>query len=135
MCRAIWRERRWLRPHSQRIVCRRDWIGGQSIDGSTNRRTGGKETTFIGVTLCGRTAENVAEYLAKGRAVLDGGRLQTDSPWEDKGDWQASRGVEGGVRVDAVPGGGGERSEQKARNSRPARMIRSTRMCRFDRDH
>ncbi len=41
------------------------------------------ETTFVDVTLWGRTAEIAGEYLAKGRPVLIEGRLQLDS-WDDK---------------------------------------------------
>ena len=41
------------------------------------------ETTFVDVTVWGRTAEIAGEYLAKGRSVLIEGRLQQDK-WEDK---------------------------------------------------
>ena len=39
--------------------------------------------TFIEVTVWGRTAEIVGEYLSKGRQVLFEGRLQQDT-WQDK---------------------------------------------------
>lgn len=42
-----------------------------------------EETTFIDVTLWGRTAEIASQYLKKGRPVYIEGRLQMDS-WEDK---------------------------------------------------
>ena len=42
-----------------------------------------EETTFVDVTLWGRTAEVAGEYLSTGRPVLIEGRLQLDS-WEDK---------------------------------------------------
>ncbi len=42
-----------------------------------------EETTYIDVTLWGRTAETAAEYCKKGRSVFIEGRLQLDS-WEDK---------------------------------------------------
>ena len=42
-----------------------------------------EETTFVDVTLWGRTAEVVGEYLSKGSPVLIEGRLKFDS-WEDK---------------------------------------------------
>jgi single-strand DNA-binding protein len=42
-----------------------------------------EETTFVDVTLWGRTAEIAGEYLAKGRSVLIEGRLQLDT-WDDK---------------------------------------------------
>lgn len=42
-----------------------------------------EETTFVDVTLWGRTAEVASEYLKKGRSVLIEGRLQLDQ-WDDK---------------------------------------------------
>jgi single-strand DNA-binding protein len=50
-------------------------------DKNTNERI--EETTFVDVTLWGRTAEIAGEYLGKGRPVLIEGRLQQDQ-WEDK---------------------------------------------------
>jgi len=41
------------------------------------------ETTWVTVTLWGRTAEIAAQYLSKGKSVLIGGRLQ-ESVWADK---------------------------------------------------
>ena len=43
------------------------------------------ETTFVDITLWGRTAEVASEYLGKGSSVLIEGRLKLDS-WEDKND-------------------------------------------------
>ncbi len=43
------------------------------------------ETTFVDVTLWGRTAEVASEYLGKGSSVLIEGRLKLDT-WEDKND-------------------------------------------------
>ena len=40
------------------------------------------ETIFVDVTVWGRTAENAAKYLQKGRSVLVEGRLQLDT-WTD----------------------------------------------------
>lgn len=42
-----------------------------------------EETTYVDVTLWGRTAEIANEYLKKGRPVFIEGRLQLDT-WEDK---------------------------------------------------
>lgn len=42
-----------------------------------------EETTFVDVTLWGRTAEIAGQYLAKGRPVFIEGRLQMDQ-WQDK---------------------------------------------------
>lgn len=42
-----------------------------------------EETTFVDVTVWGRTAENAVQYLQKGRSVLIEGRLQLES-WQDK---------------------------------------------------
>ncbi len=43
-----------------------------------------EETTFVDVTLWGRTAEVANEYLSKGSSVLIEGRLKLDS-WEKDG--------------------------------------------------
>ena len=43
-----------------------------------------EETTFVDVTLWGRTAEVASEYLSKGSSVLIEGRLKLDS-WEKDG--------------------------------------------------
>lgn len=58
------------------LAVNRTWFDKQS-----NSRK--EDTTFIDVTLWGRTAEIAGEYLAKGRSVLIEGRLQMDS-WDDK---------------------------------------------------
>lgn len=50
-------------------------------DRNTNERK--EETTFVDVTLWGRTAEIAGEYLGKGRPVMIEGRLQLDQ-WDDK---------------------------------------------------
>ena len=42
-----------------------------------------ENTTFVDVTLFGRTAEVAGEYLAKGKQVLIEGRLQLDT-WDDR---------------------------------------------------
>jgi single-strand DNA-binding protein len=42
------------------------------------------ETTFVDITLFGRTAEVAGEYLAKGASVLIEGRLKLDT-WEKDG--------------------------------------------------
>ena len=56
-------------------------VNRQWFDKATNTRK--DETTFVEVTLWGRTAEVAGEYLAKGRQVLIEGRLQLDS-WDDR---------------------------------------------------
>jgi len=47
---------------------------------SSNERY--EEVTFVDVTVWGRTAENVAKFLTKGRAVFVEGRLHLDT-WKD----------------------------------------------------
>jgi len=90
-----------------------------------------EETTFVDVTLWGRTAEIAGEYLKKGRPVFIEGRLQLDS-WDDKQTGQkrsklkvvgeamqlmGSRG--GGEGGGGGSGGGGEQSGGAPR-SQPA---------------
>ncbi|MDW8310033.1 MAG: single-stranded DNA-binding protein [Verrucomicrobiales bacterium] len=42
-----------------------------------------EEVTFVDVDVFGRTAENVAQYMRKGRPILIEGRLRLDQ-WDDK---------------------------------------------------
>jgi single-strand DNA-binding protein len=89
-----------------------------------------EETTFVDVTLWGRTAEIAGEYLKKGRPVFIEGRLQLDS-WDDKqtgqkrsklkvvGEAMQLIGSRGGGEGGGGGGGGGE-SSGGAPQSRPA---------------
>lgn len=96
-------------------------VNRQWTDRSTNERK--EETSFIDVTLWGRTAEIAGEYLAKGRPCLIEGRLQLDQ-WEDRetGQKRSKLKVVGdtlqllGSRSDG--GGGGPRTQ--APPQRPA---------------
>lgn len=58
------------------IAVNRTWF-----DKQTNSKK--EDTTFVDVTVWGRTAEVAGEYLSKGRPVLIEGRLQLDQ-WQDK---------------------------------------------------
>ena len=58
------------------LAVNRSWF-----DKQTNQKK--EETTFVDVTVWGRQAEIVVEYLTKGRPLLVEGRLQLDT-WEDK---------------------------------------------------
>src|SRR3954464_14561014 len=87
-----------------------------------------EETTFVDVTLWGRTAEIAGEYLKKGRPVFIEGRLQLDT-WDDKtsGQKRSKLKVVGeglqllGGRPGAGGGGGGGDEEGGSRSgSRPA---------------
>jgi single-strand DNA-binding protein len=89
-----------------------------------------EETTFVDVTLWGRTAEIAGEYLKKGRPVFIEGRLQLDT-WDDKqsGQKRSKLKVVGeGLQLLGAPRGAGsgsgsgddEGSGGGARSSRPA---------------
>ncbi len=88
-----------------------------------------EETTFVDVTLWGRTAEIAGEYLKKGRPVFIEGRLQLDT-WDDKqsGQKRSKLKVVGeglqllGGRPGGGAGGGGGDDEGSggSRSSRPA---------------
>jgi single-strand DNA-binding protein len=89
-----------------------------------------EETTFVDVTLWGRTAEIAGEYLKKGRPVFIEGRLQLDT-WDDKQSGQKRSKLkvvgEGLQLLGGRPGGGGggggggdEESAGASRSSRPA---------------
>ena len=87
-------------------------VSRQWFDKQSNSRK--EETTFVDVTLWGRTAEVAGEYLAKGRPVLIEGRLQLDT-WDDResGQKRSKLRVVGenmtmlGSRGDGGGGGGG----------------------------
>ena len=76
-----------------------------------------EETTFVDVTLWGRTAEIASEYLGKGSPVFIEGRLKLDT-WETDGQKRSKLRVVGermqliGSRGDRSGGGGG-RSESE----------------------
>src|SRR3982751_4776829 len=84
-----------------------------------------EETTFVDVTLWGRTAEIAGEYLKKGRPVFIEGRLQLDT-WDDKQSGQKRSKLkvvgEGLQLLGGRPGGGGGDDEGSggSRSSRPA---------------
>jgi len=56
-------------------------VSRQWFDKQSNSKK--EDTTFVDVTVWGRTAEVAGEYLSKGRPVLIEGRLQLDT-WQDK---------------------------------------------------
>ena len=65
------------------------------------------ETTFVDVTLWGRTAEVASEYLSKGSPVLIEGRLKLDQ-WESEGQKRSKLKVVGEkMQMLSAKGGGG----------------------------
>ncbi len=64
-----------------------------------------EETTFVDVTLWGRTAEVASEYLSKGSPVLIEGRLKLDT-WESEGQKRSKLRVVG-ERMQMLGGRGG----------------------------
>ena len=71
-----------------------------------------EETTFVDVTLWGRTAEIASEYLSKGSPTLIEGRLKLDT-WETDGQKRSKLRVVGErmVLLGGRGGGGGRRSD------------------------
>ena len=63
------------------------------------------ETTFVDITLWGRTAEVVGEYLSKGSPALIEGRLKLDS-WEQDGQKRSKLKIVG-ERMQMLGGRGG----------------------------
>ncbi|PQO33889.1 single-stranded DNA-binding protein [Blastopirellula marina] len=80
------------------------------------------ETTFVDVTLWGRTAEIASEYLSKGSSVLIEGRLKLDT-WETDGQKRSKLRVVG-EKMQMLGGrdGGGGGSRSGGGPSRPARQ-------------
>ena len=87
-----------------------------------------EETTFVDVTLWGRTAEIAGEYLKKGRPVSIEGRLQLDT-WDDKQSGQKRSKLkvvgEGLQLIGSRPGGGGGGGGDEEGSSAP-RSSKST---------
>ena len=73
-----------------------------------------EETTFVDVTLWGRTAEVAGEYLSKGSPLLVEGRLKYDT-WEKDGQKRSKLSVvcERMQMVGSRGGGGGSRSQNQ----------------------
>jgi single-strand DNA-binding protein len=65
-----------------------------------------EETTFVDITLWGRTAEVANEYLSKGSSVLIEGRLKYDT-WEKDGQKRSKLRVVGERMQMVGPKGGG----------------------------
>ena len=84
-----------------------------------------EEVTFVDVDVFGRTAENVGQYMRKGRPILIEGRLKLDQ-WDDKqtGQKKSKLGVVAetvqflGGNKDGESGGGGAPAAPRA--ARPA---------------
>lgn len=85
-----------------------------------------EETTFVDVTLWGRTAEVAGEYLGKGSSILIEGRLKLDT-WEQEGqkrsklrvvaDRMQMLGARGGGQGGGSHGGGGSSHENHTADS------------------
>ncbi len=83
-----------------------------------------EEVTFVDVDIFGRTAENVGQYMRKGRPILIEGRLRLDQ-WDDKqtGQKKSKLGVvaETVQFLGSAPGAGeGGSAPAAARPARPA---------------
>ena len=79
------------------------------------------ETTFVDITLWGRTAEVANEYLSKGSSILIEGRLKLDT-WEKDGQKRSKmRVVAERMQMLGAKGGGGGGGRSGSGGSRPAR--------------
>jgi single-strand DNA-binding protein len=82
-----------------------------------------EEVTFVDVDIFGRTAENVGQYMRKGRPMLVEGRLKLDQ-WDDKqtGQKRSRLGVvaENVQFLGGAPGGGEGGAPATPRAARPA---------------
>jgi single-strand DNA-binding protein len=98
---------------------------GLAINRNWTSESGEKkeEVTFVDVDIFGRTAENVAQYMKKGRPILIEGRLRLDQ-WDDKqtGQKRSKLGVVGEVVqfLGSPTGGGSEGGEAPRRPSAPS---------------
>jgi len=81
-----------------------------------------EEVTFVDVDVFGRTAENVGQYMRKGRPIMIEGRLKLDQ-WDDKQTGQKKSRL--GVVAETVqflgsPTGAGAEGASRPAPSRPA---------------
>ncbi len=81
---------------------------GLAVNDRRKNQTGEwvEETTFVDITLWGRTAEVASEYLTKGSPVLIEGRLKLDS-WETDGQKRSKLKVVG-EKMQLLSGGRGD---------------------------
>lgn len=78
-----------------------------------------EETTFVDVTLWGRTAEVASEYLSKGAPILIEGRLKLDT-WETDGQKRSKLRVVGErMQMLGNRGGGGGGQPQHSSSDEP----------------
>ena len=98
---------------------------GVSVNRVWTTETGEKkeEVTFVDVDVFGRTAENVGQYMRKGRPMLVEGRLKLDQ-WDDKqtGQKKSKLGVvaETVQFLGSAPGAGEGAAPAAPRAQRPA---------------
>ena len=96
---------------------------GLAVNRVWTSETGEKkeEVTFVDVDIFGRTAENVGQYMRKGRPILIEGRLKLDQ-WDDKQTGQKKSRL--GVVAETVQflgsPSGGDGAPAAARPPRPA---------------
>jgi single-strand DNA-binding protein len=82
-----------------------------------------EETTFVDVTLWGRTAEIASEYVTKGSSILIEGRLKQET-WEKDGKKHSKLKVTGDVMQ--MLGGKGESKPQAATTSYKNPKVQTT---------
>lgn len=80
-----------------------------------------EETTFVDVTLWGRTAEVAGEYLSKGSPILIEGRLKLES-WETEGQKRSKLKVVG-ERMQMVGGRSGGNVAEAGESRRAPRSV------------
>lgn len=84
-----------------------------------------EEVTFVDVDVFGRTAENVGQYMRKGRPILIEGRLRLEQ-WDDKQSGQKRSRlsvVAETVQFLGSPGGGEGGAAPRAAAARPAAAV------------
>jgi single-strand DNA-binding protein len=95
----------------------------RSFKGDNGERQ--EETTFVDVTLWGKTAELAGQYLAKGRPVFIEGRLQLDT-WQDKDGQKRSKMKVIGETMQFLGGKPGDAQEERQQPQRREPAKRET---------
>ena len=76
-----------------------------------------EETTFVDVTIWGRQAESLQEYLVKGRHIMVVGRLKLNK-WETEEGDKRSKLTMVAEKINLTPGGGNGRNNKPSSGSR-----------------
>ena len=84
-----------------------------------------EETTFVDVTIWGRQAESLQEYLVKGRHIMVVGRLKLNK-WETEQGDKRSKLTMVAEKINLTPGGGNGKNNKPSSTSKEKVSVATT---------